>query len=246
MVVICLSGSDWERLLLDCAWRALRRWRHQLHLLCVLVSGRRRRRQRRGRGRDAASLNGHLGLLHPLLLWIAVGVDLLLLLNGAVPLRRLRLLVQLRAVQLLLLRDPVAGGEGVGVMLRELRVAHPIELLLRRRVRLLVVREPRPRVSGKRVGGVPGGHRLRDQPGGATGTDCGGGHLVGPAVPAMLLLLWLLQVGMLLLRRRVFYDWRLLLLRPESGILLQVHLLKRLGGRQRRGRCAKSASAILD
>ena len=116
---------------------------------------------------------------------------------------------------------------------------------------------PGPRVSGKRVGGIPGGHLLRDHPG-LTGRhradgDGGGGHRVGSPIPSMRMGraddLWLLLV-----LHRVAYDrgQLLLLLGSESGILLQVHLLRRRGGRgddggrRRRGRDCSSASAIID
>ena len=145
--------------------------------------------------------------------------------------------------------------EGIGIVLLEVRVARPVELLLlllllkllllhrnrpRRRVGRPLVRVPRPRVARKRVGGVPRGHRLRDHPG---LTDCrrchgadrwgpgGGGHGVGDAVPAMGMGGVADDGGQLLL----------LLLRWESGILRVVHLRRGHGGRGR-----SSASAIID
>ena len=153
--------------------------------------------------------------------------------------------------------DP-SVGEGIGIVLLEVRVARPVELLLlllllkllllhgdraRRRVGRPLVRVPRPRVARKRVGGVPRGHRLRDHPG---LTDCrrchgadrgcgpggGGGHGVGDAVPAMGMGGVADDGGQLLL---------LLLLRWESGILRVVHLRRGHGGRGR-----SSASAIID
>ena len=150
--------------------------------------------------------------------------------------------------------DP-SVGEGIGIVLLEVRVARPVELLLlllkllllhgdrpRRRVGRPLVRVPRPRVARERVGGVPRGHRLRDHPGLTNCRRChgadrwgpgGGGHGVGDAVPAM----GMGGVadddgGQLLL---------LLLLRWESGILRVVHLRRGHGGRGR-----SSASAIID
>ena len=137
------------------------------------------------------------------------------------------------------LRSNPSVGEGIGIVLLEVRVARPVELLLllllkllllhgdrpRRRVGRPLVRVPRPRVAWKRVGGVPRGHRLRDHPGLTNCRRCrhgadrccgpgGGGHGVGDAVPAM---------GM----GGVADDWGQLLLRLlrwESCILRVVHL----------------------
>ena len=133
---------------------------NQLHrqlavLRLLLVSGGRRR----DGDRDAAPLDGHLLLLlHPLLhllrtvwmlllLLLLVGIHLLLL--HAMFWRGILLRVQLGTRLLWLLGDRVtvvgvsanrpelrrmrsdpSGGEGIGIVLLEVRVARPVELLL--------------------------------------------------------------------------------------------------------------------
>ena len=165
-----------------------------------------------------------------------------------------------RSGSCLRLRSDPSVGEGIGIVLLEVRVARPVELLLlllllkllllhcdrpRRRVGRPLVRVPRPRVARERVGGVPRGHRLRDHPGltdcrrrhgadrGCDGPGGGGGHGVGDAVPAMGMGGVADDGGQLLLL--------LLLLRWESCILRVVHLRRGHGGRGR-----SSGSAIID
>ena len=151
--MICLSWATGVRLLLlDTGMtRGLGNQLHrQLAVLRLLISG------GRGRDRDTAPLNGHLLMLQPLLhflrnvgmllLLLLVGVHLLL--DGAVFWGRILLREQLGTLLLLLLGDRVTevgvsdrprrrlrmrddpSGEGIGIVLLEVRLARPVELLL--------------------------------------------------------------------------------------------------------------------
>ena len=117
-------------------------------------------RGKRRRDWSTARLDGHLLLLHPhlllhllrivgMLLLLLVGVHLLLL--DAMIWRRILLRVKLGTLQLLLLGDRVtevgvsdrpgwdrSGWEGIGIVLLEVRVARPVELLLLKLLLLLL------------------------------------------------------------------------------------------------------------